>query len=77
MGLSCPIGQFMTPRQFLHIKDNGLETKSWRTLVDHRLAPSAHADILSDLQLLHDKFSPSVWEDKLLYMSRQLNLPQP
>ena len=69
-GLRCAAGCLISDDEY---KDE-MEWNSWLDLVDAGLAPIEHANLILDLQNLHDMESPENWADSLSSLADKLDL---
>lgn len=64
-GLKCAAGCLIADDEYLAEMDNGKDT-SWLDLATKRnLVPTAHAEFIRDLQIIHDTSLASHWFDQL------------
>ncbi len=73
-GLKCAAGCLISENEYL----KGMENDSWQNLVDRKLAPSKHQELISELQQIHDTVEPNRWRGRLEVLSNKswLNMPQ-
>ena len=71
-GMMCAAGCLIADDEYEPYMDGGAGG-SWATLVAERWVPLKHADLIQELQNIHDG-SPKHWEDELKELADVLNL---
>jgi hypothetical protein len=51
-----------------------METNGWKSLIDTGLVPSDFADLISELQSIHDMHKPIRWKEKLEELAKTQKL---
>lgn len=69
-GLRCAAGCLISDAEYRP----GMEGHSWFGLVESKLAPEQHRDLISDLQHLHDTNAPQHWKEELHRTARLCGL---
>lgn len=69
-GLKCAAGAFLSDNEYC----SWMEGKSWTQLVEQGCVPNNHADLIQDLQYIHDRGYPNEWRDCLLRLARRRGL---
>lgn len=74
-GLKCPGGALIADEEYYTIMENkawthfngGKNVRSTKTLVGARLVPRAHAQLIREMQMVHDNVDiwPDQWRDEL------------
>lgn len=69
-GLRCAAGCLISDEEY----DEAMEWNSWIDLVDTELVPNEHADLIIELQNLHDLENPDDWAGALYELAGKLDL---
>jgi hypothetical protein len=72
-GMMCAAGALISDEEYTE----KMEEKSWESLVDDGIVPTRHlADLITELQDIHDQYDTEFWETKLsdLALRYKLNL---
>lgn len=69
-GLRCAAGCLISDEEY----DEAMEWNSWLYLVDDELVPQEHANLISELQNLHDMKHPDDWAGSLSSLAGELGL---
>ena len=60
-GKRCAAGSLFTAKQYHDLKIEQYEGRTWRNLVNDRLAPNDHVNLIKELQSVHDNGGPDKW----------------
>ena len=69
-GLMCAAGCLVSDKEYLP----EMEGKVWAYLVDRKMVPGAHQDLISALQVIHDMRDAASWEYYLNKLATDFNL---
>lgn len=69
-GLKCAAGCLVSDKEYLP----EMEGKVWAYLVDRKMVPGAHQDLISALQVIHDMRDAASWEYCLNNLAVDFNL---
>ena len=73
-GLKCAAGCLIADDEYdVQNMENETDT-SWDNLVENKVVPNAHRDLIVELQEIHDGISPEYWEVTLLTFGKNQNL---
>jgi hypothetical protein len=78
-GLKCAAGCLISDDEYkalpLRLSDQYTNRATWRRLIEKKIAPPEHANLICDLQGLHDGFAEDTWHKKLIdyALGRDLN----
>lgn len=63
-GLKCAAGCLIADSEYLHEMDHCGQT-SWGCLIDKKVVPRDHRDLITDLQWVHDSRPATAWRREL------------
>ena len=69
-GLKCAAGCLVSDKEYLPT----MEGKVWAYLVDRKMVPGAHRELISALQAIHDIHEAAYWEHHLNKLAADFNL---
>lgn len=72
-GLRCAAGCLFTEEQYRYSCINypdGVEGRSWYKLVEDRVVPGTHCDLITSLQTIHDSYQPRWWKQNLSHLAK-------
>lgn len=69
-GLMCAAGCLVSNTEYLP----EMEGKGWGYLVDRKMVPDAHHELISELQAIHDMRDAASWEHCLNKLAADFNL---
>lgn len=80
-GLRCAAGCLISPEEYQEALDKdksfsnkGFEFKTWNVLVQYKMVPSQHSQLIRDLQEIHDATDPIAWGIALGMVAKGYNL---
>ena len=69
-GTKCAAGSLIADSEYRAF----FEMKDWKQLCEKLYVPSAHAELVHALQLIHDKGSEDSWAERLTSLANELGL---
>lgn len=72
-GLRCAAGCLIADDEYQH----DLEGLTWFALIDHRMVPDYHSDLILALQKVHDGCDPKTWRQELERVAASHGLAMP
>lgn len=71
--LRCAAGCFIADDEY----SPALEGKAWEPLAVQKVVPGAHARLITDLQVVHDRSPPWKWFERLTNLAKDRGLTPP
>lgn len=72
--LKCAAGCLIADDEYLPIMDTASSGTSWDSLIQDDLVPSCHAELIMQLQNLHDTVEPDKWLMRLEFLASEWGL---
>lgn len=72
-GLKCAAGCLIAPEEYKSVMDEG-DSTAWCALIDKKLVPDYHSELIGELQSIHDHREIEEWKMHLSILAERKSL---